>query len=209
PGDQGDAADERDAQVLGRPAVDDRRTGRVLHRVLALRRAARAPGRQGHRRSQGGARRRGLVWLEHTPLDNLSEAARKATSGPAAMKMMAARGLAPLKPFDLACALYTLSLDPDEAIRQAADKSAREAPEKPVLGGLADAALDARIIDYSAPRVATKAPLVEAILLNRTTADDTVVALVPRLVERDLELVAVNEQRLLRCPAIIGALYMN
>ncbi|HKA89207.1 MAG TPA: hypothetical protein VKE22_16185 [Haliangiales bacterium] len=147
--------------------------------------------------------------MEHTPLDNLSEAARKATSGPAAMKMMAARGLAPLKPFDLACALYTLSLDPDEAIRQAADKSAREAPEKLVLGALADAALDARIIDYFAPRVATKAPLVEAILLNRTTADDTVVALVPRLVERDLELVAVNEQRLLRCPAIIGALYMN
>ncbi len=147
--------------------------------------------------------------MEHTPLDNLSEAAGKAMSGPAAMKMMAARGLAPLKPFDLACVLYTLSIDPDEQLRQAADKSARELPDKLLSGALADVALDARVIDYFAPRVASKVALVEAILLNRTTADDTVAALVPRLGERDLEIVAVNEQRLLRCPAIIGALYMN
>jgi hypothetical protein len=36
-----------------------------------------------------------------------------------------------------------------------------------------------------------------------------VAALVPRLGERELEIVAVNEQRLLRYPAIIAAMYMN
>jgi hypothetical protein len=147
--------------------------------------------------------------LEHTPLDSLSEAAAKAVGGPAAMKMMAARGLAPLKPLDLACVLYMLSIDADETIRQAADKSAREAPEKLLAGALADATIDARVIDYFAPRVASKGALVEAILLNRKTADDTVASLVPRLAERELELVATNEQRLLRCPAVIGAMYMN
>ena len=51
--------------------------------------------------------------------------------------------------------------------------------------------------------------LVEVILLNRSTSDQTVLELVPKLHERELEIVAVNEQRLLRLPAIIGALYMN
>jgi hypothetical protein len=65
------------------------------------------------------------------------------------------------------------------------------------------------VLDFFAPRIATRPPVVEILLLNRGTSDLTVKELVPRLAERELELVAVNEQRLLRTPAIIGALYMN
>jgi len=147
--------------------------------------------------------------MEHTPLENPTDAVRKALSGPTAMKMMAARGLAPLKPIDLASVLYMLSLDADEAVRQAADKSARELPDKVLSGALADTTVDVRVLDFFAPRIAAKPVLVEALILNKATADHTIAVLVPRLREHELELVAVNELRLLRTPAIIGALYMN
>jgi hypothetical protein len=147
--------------------------------------------------------------LEHTPLENLSDAVRKTLSGPASMKMMAARGLAPLKPIDLASVLYMLSLEADEALRQAADKSARELPEMVLSRALADTSVDVRVLDFFAPRVASKPALVEALILNKATDDGTIAALVPRLNEHELEMVAVNEQRLLRTPAIIGAMYMN
>jgi hypothetical protein len=151
------------------------------------------------------------VPLALTPLDpaSLPEGARKVLAGPAPLRMMAARGLAPLKPLELVAVLYSLGIGEDAALRAAAEKSAAELPEKILAGALADASLDPRILDFFAPRLAAKPALVEVLLLNRATSDQTVLDLVPKLAERELELVAVNEQRLLRCPAIIGALYMN
>lgn len=149
--------------------------------------------------------------LERTPLDagSLPDGARKVLGGPAPVKLMAARGLAPLKPNELAAVLYQLSLDADAALKAAAEKSAGDLPEKILGPALADASLDPRVLDFFAERVATKPALVEVLLLNRAVADQTILELTPRLGEKQLDLVAVNEQRLLRAPAIIGALYMN
>jgi hypothetical protein len=151
-----------------------------------------------------------LAPLDWTPLAEVSEAARKVLTGPAPLKLMAARGLAPLKPVELAVVLYHLAQPGGDApVAQAADKSIGELPEKILAGALADVGLDPRVLDFFAARVHARPKLVEAILLNRATTDQTVVELVPRLAERELELVAVNEARLLRTPAVIGALYMN
>jgi len=151
--------------------------------------------------------------LQHTPLDitALSDGARKVLTGPPPLKLMAARGLAPLKPAELASVLYQLSLvgAGDQAVQAAAEKSSTELPEKILAAALADPTLDPRVIDFYALRLVGKPVLVEAVLLNRATADATVLEIAPRLGEKELELVAVNEQRLLREPAIIGALYMN
>jgi hypothetical protein len=150
--------------------------------------------------------------LQHTPLDatGLSDGARKVLTGPAPLKLMAARGLAPLKPGELATVLYQLTLDrSDGAVQAAAEKSSTELPEKILAAALADPGLDPRVIDFYAVRIFNKPALIEAVLLNRATADATVLEIAPRLGEKELELVAVNEQRLLREPAIIGALYMN
>jgi hypothetical protein len=149
--------------------------------------------------------------LTHTPLDpaTLTDGARKALTGPEPLRMMAARGLAPLKPVELVSVLYGLALDSEAGIKAAADKTVAELPEKILGGALADAALDARVLDFFAARVHAKPALLEAVILNRATADVTVADLVPKLGDRELELVVVNEQRLLRHPAIIGALYMN
>jgi hypothetical protein len=147
--------------------------------------------------------------MEWTPLADPGDAVRKVLAGPPPLRLMAARGLAPLKPAELAVALYHLAQPgADAKVQEAAAKSVGELPEKILAAALAEP-LDARVLDFYSARLYNKPPLVEAILLNRATADQTVAELVPKLAERELELVAVNEQRLLRAPAIIGALYMN
>jgi hypothetical protein len=150
--------------------------------------------------------------LERTPLDpaSLSDAARKVLTGVGPIKLMAAKGLAPLaRPADVATVLYALSFDGDAVVKTAAEKTAGELPDKILGPALADTTLDPRVLDFFAGRVTTRPVLLESILLNRVTADETVAALVPRLGEKEIELVSQNEQRLLRLPAIIGAMYMN
>jgi hypothetical protein len=150
------------------------------------------------------------VALQHTPLDpsQLSADAQKATSG--AMKLMAARGLAPLpNPGDLLTVLYQLACDSDAKIGEAARKSVGELPDKILQGGLADASLDPRVLDYFATLVADKAALVELVILNGASADETITMLAGNLGPRGVDLIAQNEQRLLRCPEIVGAMYTN
>lgn len=147
-----------------------------------------------------------LAW---TPLDVLPDAARKAAAGPAPVKLMAARGLAPLKPVELVSALYMLALDADAAVKAAAEKTASELPDKILAGALADPSLDARVLDFFAAKVAGRPALLEAIVLNKATADETIRELAASVGEKEIDLIATNEERLLRHPAIIGAMYMN
>lgn len=145
-----------------------------------------------------------------TPLDpaTLSAEARRALSGGA--RVMAARGLAPLSdPRDLVSVLYQLSLDGDSRIAGAASRTAAQLPENVAAGALARPDLDPRVLHFFAALAPRDSKLAEVILLNRGTADATVADLARRATEREVELIASNEQRLLRCPAIIGALYEN
>jgi hypothetical protein len=150
--------------------------------------------------------------LDRTPLDpaSLSEPARKALSGPGPMKLMAARGLAPIpKPAELLSVVYQLSLDDDQAVKSSAERTAGELPDKILLPAVSDAAIDARVLDFVALRVLGKPPILEALILNQNTAGETVRDLATRVGEMHIELIAGNEERLLREPRIIGAMYMN
>ncbi len=149
--------------------------------------------------------------LAHTPLDpsRLSPNARRALApGPA--RMMAARGLAPLpRPGDLITVLYQLAIDGDTSIREAAQKSARELPERVLSGGLADETVDPRVIDYFTETSVDSAALLQLIVLNRATADETIASLAARASAELVDLIAQNEQRILRHPAIIGSMFHN
>ena len=148
--------------------------------------------------------------LELTPLEALPASVERAVGAkaPAPMKMMAARGMAPLPPGDMATALYQLSFSDEEAIKSAAFKSAAELPER-ILGAALEQPLDARVLDFYGRRVFGKPPLLEKLLLNKATADETFRHLATLVDERGLEMIAKNEERLLRHPPIIAALYMN
>jgi len=123
--------------------------------------------------------------------------------------MMAARGLAPLGPLDLVTAIYQLGFDSDPAVAAAAQQTADKLPEPALNAALAGAA-DPRVIDFFALRMIGRPALIERVLLNPRTDDQTFIALAAKLGgDRELEIIAGNEQRLLRCPAIIETLYFN
>ena len=57
-------------------------------------------------------------------------------------------------------------------MKSAAFKTAAELPER-ILGGALEQPLDARVLDFFARRVFGKPPLLEKLLLNKATADET------------------------------------
>ncbi len=151
-----------------------------------------------------------MMGLEHSALDSaaLPPAVQKAVAaGPA--RMMAAKGLLPLpRPGDVATVLYQLAaIDP--ALAATATATAAGLPDNLVLGAIADPSLDARVIDWLAARAAERAPVFDAIVLGPATGDPTIAMLAGKGDPRQVDLIAQNEQRLLRHPEIIAALYTN
>ncbi len=143
------------------------------------------------------------------PVDTLSPAVQKLLSGPTPLRTMAARGIAPLRPGELLTAIYQLSFDAEEAVSAASQAAPGGLPDKILAPALAEP-VPAPVLHFFAARLAPdRSAVIEPILLNPGTADQTFVLLGSRLRERELEVMFQNEARLLRCPAILEALYFN
>lgn len=151
--------------------------------------------------------------LVHSPLApdavaRLSPAAQKALA-PGPGRMMAARGLLPLpRPAELATVLYELAVG-DPAMAAAAGATADGMPEKVLAGALGDADIEPVVLDWLAPRAVRSPAMFEALVLAPRVADETIVELAAHGGVREVDLIADNEQRLLRCPDIIAAMYAN
>ncbi len=148
--------------------------------------------------------------MELTPLDPilLSTAAQRAL-GPGPGRVMASKGMLPLPPADQVAVLYQLHLDADASIAGASRATASGLPEKLVAGTLADPTLDPRILHFFGERSYEKAIVFDAIALNPSVADSTLAMLAAKGDARGVDQIAQNEQRLLRHPEIIAAMYMN
>ncbi len=148
--------------------------------------------------------------IAYTPLDTakLSPAAQKAL-GPGPGRMMASRGMMPLPPADQVAVLYQLSIDADANLAEAAKKTAAGLPDKLLTGTMADASLDMRVLDFFAMMHADNPTFFHAIEQNPQLSDQTVASLANKADSRSVDMIATNEQRLLRHPEIIAAMYMN
>jgi hypothetical protein len=148
--------------------------------------------------------------MEHTPLDTsqLSPAAQKAL-GPGPARMMAARGMAPLPPADQITVLYQLSIDADAKLAESAKQTAAGLPESILAGALGNQSLDVRVLDFFSLIVTQKPAAFDAFIHNGAVADETVATLAAKVGSREIDRIAANEQRLLRHPQIIGAMYLN
>lgn len=146
----------------------------------------------------------------HSPLDprQLSAAAQRAL-GPGPGRMMAARGLVPLAPADQVAVLYQLSLDAASSLAQSARATAAGMPEKLLAGALAAPTTDPRVLDFFAHLIVDKPAVFDAIALHPAVLDETLATLASRAGSREVDQIAENEQRLLRHPEIIAAMYMN
>jgi hypothetical protein len=147
--------------------------------------------------------------LKPLPVAGLPAAVQKLLTGPAPMKAMAAKGIAPLRPGELLTAVYQLSFDAEPSVRAAADAGGAGLPDKILAPALAEP-LPAEVLQFFAGKLAPdRLEPLEKILYNSATGDGTFVLLAGRLRERELEIIFQNEARLLRTPAILEALYGN
>ncbi len=127
---------------------------------------------------------------------------------PKDLRLMAAQGLLPLKPEDLADLLLHLLGDSEEAVRQAAGTSLLAVPASDMLAILKDRQSPADVLAWGAARRPEK-ELREAALQNPSTPDEAIEALAPTLPEGLAELVVINQQRLLRRTSLLVALESN
>lgn len=121
------------------------------------------------------------------------------------VRMTAASGLLPLKPADHVELLYLLTIDRDEEVRERAKESLVAIPGAKLLPVLSDRSMNPKVLDFFASHVQATEQL-QAILQNPATEDRTVGSMVSRLPEELLELVVINQTRLLRMPTIIPVL---
>src|SRR5688500_18648889 len=144
------------------------------------------------------------------PLDELPQAIRRFCDPTAPMpaRLMAARGLVPMKGHEQVAMLVQLAASSEEQIAQSARESIAKLPEN-VLTTAGGAEMHPALIDGLAGHVASVGPAIEAIILNAATRDTTIERIAKTADERLCEMIATNEQRLLGAPRIIEALYKN
>ncbi len=128
---------------------------------------------------------------------------------PPALRQMAARGISPgLRPHDALTVIAMLAESEDDAVRTTARATLERLPA-PLLNGALSGPLLPGVIDAIAIYYAADAATMEKILMLPGIAMHTVVAVAAIGSELVAELIATNEERLLRHPEIIEKLYMN
>src|SRR6185436_13768460 len=128
---------------------------------------------------------------------------------PVPLRMMGAKALVPMGPKEMATALFMLTFDADENVRQTATKSAAGLPDRILSVALRDETVDAPVLDYYADVFGAKDEYLEMLVLNACTSDATVQRITSRANERIVEIVAQNQLRMLRHPDIVRALVNN
>jgi hypothetical protein len=127
---------------------------------------------------------------------------------PRDVRLMAARGALPLPPTELATVLFALMHDEDAEVKSTARDSLENLPE-----GVIDAVLAApahpALLDHLAHAFAESESRLQRIALNAASSDLTVAYLAARPFRSVVEIVANNQQRLVRSPAIVEALGAN
>jgi hypothetical protein len=150
-----------------------------------------------------------LMKLEPLAVESLPPAVASLLRGATPAKLMAVRGMAPLRPAELLIAAYQLSFDADAGVKSAASAAPASLPDKIILAPLGEA-LPPQVLHFFAEHMpVTRHQALEKILYNPATADETFVLFAKNLDERWLEIIFQNEVRLLRCPAIVETLYFN
>ena len=127
---------------------------------------------------------------------------------PRDVRLAAARGALPLPPVELATVLFALIHDEDAEVKSTARDSLETLPDGVLLSVLAAPAHPA-LLDHLAHAFAENETRLEKIALNPATADRTVAFLAGRPFRSLVEIVANNQQRLMRSPSIVDALGAN
>jgi hypothetical protein len=121
------------------------------------------------------------------------------------VRLTAAQGLLPLKPMDQVELLYLLTRDRDEEVRAQAETNLLQVQPDSLRSVLKDTSANPKVLGFYGSRL-DEAELLELILQNSTTEDQTIQTMVPRLPAELLEIVVINQTRVLRHFPLLVAL---
>ncbi len=127
---------------------------------------------------------------------------------PPPLKMMAARGMVPAPPDITIRVLYNLGFDANAGVAKEATTALEKMPAQVLVPSL-QAEQPAEVLDWVAELRAYDDDIIEAILLNKSTADLTVALIASTASTKLCEIVANNQVRILRSPVILEQLYQN
>ena len=145
------------------------------------------------------------------PIDALDAAVLRnaGDKAPAPLRMMTARGMAPMAPKDLITAQFVLTFDGDEKIRQAALQSIQNLDLRIANAVLADTSLNAFVLGHLAKALALNDAYAEKLLLNPKTPSTAFMDVAAVCSEQVAEIIANNQARILEIPEIARALASN
>lgn len=133
-----------------------------------------------------------------------------AGTAPQAARMMAARGLLPLAQADLLEALVALRTSDEAEIAQAATATLDAQAADALLVVAKESETAPSVLGYLAARAGLEREIHEAVALNKSTPDEAIALLASITPDGALlELITVNQQRLIRAPSIIEAVINN
>ena len=123
---------------------------------------------------------------------------------------MAAKGLVPLNPSDMAHCLAMLISDADPKIAASARESIAKLPGRILSVALRDDSLSPRVLDALCENLDPDSPDLEGLILNQSVHDLTLASLVARTrTAKFVEIIANNQLRLLREEQLLRALLQN
>ena len=135
------------------------------------------------------------------PTEDIPERLRRFAdpNGPAPARMMAARGMVPVKGGDLVLLLVQLTSDSDAAVADMAGETLGGLPEN-VLYPACTEELPAGVFHELAHRFSNDDQVLARLASNHAVADETVAAIAAHCPERVTEIISINQQRLIGAP---------
>ena len=131
-------------------------------------------------------------------------------TAPQQAKIAAASGLLPLPQSDLMEVLVALQRSEDAELAETAKATLDSQSSDDLLTAAKSAETSAAVLEYVANSPRGDREVHEAIILNKNTSDEAVASLAASTSDGSLlELIAMNQQRLVRFPAIIDAILAN
>ncbi len=151
--------------------------------------------------------------FQHRPLsdEELGPAVLKMAGpeAPAKMRMMVAKGVAPLPPRDLVVALYQLWVGNEPTVSDDAAKSVTALPPPVLAGALGDPQLPAGALDLIARKKLRDVETLEKLVAHPMVDDQTLVGIARVCPEKICDVLADNQTRWTRTPDIVVSLYGN
>lgn len=144
------------------------------------------------------------------PEEKFPEKLRKliGRDAPKSAQLMVARGALPMPPVVQIAALYQLSRIGDDELKAEAVTTMRRLPPGAIKQAAGEPMLSL-VLDWMAVVFQDTQDVLETLVQNRATDDDTVVLLARGANESLCEAIARNQERLIRTPAIVEGLYYN